>query len=40
MEPKWLKKSIKKSDVFLIDFGPIYGAFGSTVGVKILAKIE
>ena len=27
MEPKWLKKSIKKSEVFLIDFGPIFGGF-------------
>ena len=27
MEPKWLKKSIKKSEVFLLDFGPIFGGF-------------
>ena len=27
MEPKWLKQSIKKSDVFLIDFGFIFEGF-------------
>ena len=32
MEPKWLKKSIKKSEVFLIDFGPIFGSFWEHFG--------
>ena len=32
MEPKWLKKSIKKSEVFLIDFGPIFGGFREHFG--------
>ena len=32
MEPKWLKKSSKKSEVFLIDFGPIFGGFWEHFG--------
>ena len=32
MEPKWLNKSIKKSEVFLIDFGPIFGGFWEHLG--------
>ena len=32
MEPKWFKKSIKKSEVFLIDFGPIFGGFWDHFG--------
>ena len=32
MEPKWLKKSSKKSDVFLIAFGPIYEGFWEHFG--------
>ena len=32
MEPTWLKKSIKKSEVFLIDFGPIFEAFWEHFG--------
>ena len=32
MEPKWLKKSNKKSEVFLIDFGPIFGGFWEHLG--------
>ena len=27
MEPKWVKKSSKQSEVFLIDFGYIFGGF-------------
>ena len=32
IEPKWLKKSSKKSDVFLIDFGPICWGFWEHFG--------
>ena len=32
MDPKWLKKSIKKSEVFLIDFGPIFEGFWEHFG--------
>ena len=32
MEPNWLKKSSKKSEVFLIDFGPIFGSFWEHFG--------
>ena len=32
MDPKWLKTSIKKSEVFLIDVGTIFGGFWEHVG--------
>ena len=32
MEPKWLQKSIKKAEVFLTDFGPIFGGFWEHCG--------
>ena len=38
MEPKWLKKSIKKSEVFLIDFGPIFGGFWEHFGSQNTIK--
>ena len=38
MEPKWLKKSIKKSDVFLIDFGAIFGGFSEHFGGQNTSK--
>ena len=38
MEPKWLKKSIKKSDVFLIDLGPIFGGFWEHFGGQNSSK--
>ena len=39
-EPEWLKKSVKKSDVSLIDFGSIFGGFWEHFGSKIPSKIE
>ena len=38
MEPKWLQNSIKKSEVFLIDFGPILGGFGELFGRQNMIK--
>mgnify|MGYP001347131278 CR=1 FL=1 len=38
MEPKWLNKSIKKSEVFLIDFGPIFGRFWKHFGSQNAIK--
>ena len=38
MEPTWLKKSIKKSEVFLIDFGPIFGGFWEHFGSQNTIK--
>ena len=32
MEPKWLNKSSNKSEVFLIDFGTIFGGFWEHFG--------
>ena len=38
MEPKWLKKSIKKSEVFLIDFGPMFEGFWEHFGSQNTIK--
>ena len=38
MEPKWLKKSIKKSEVFFIDFGPIFWGFWEHFGSQNTIK--
>ena len=35
MEPKWLKKTIEKSEVFLIDFGILGDHFGNRMRSKI-----
>ena len=38
MEIKWLKQSIKKSEVFLIDFGLIFGGFWEHFGSQNTSK--